>query len=85
MSGVALTKLDECMLEFFRTLSEVVEAATALRDLGARGAFLNGADHLRTVDEFTLTCAVRDVTLNAGVARTELKLALDILHKCVKK
>ena len=85
MSGVALTKLDERMLDLFSSLNEVAEAAAALRDLALRGAFLNDADHLRTVDKSTLMCVLQDVTLNTGVARTELTRALNLLRECVKK
>ena len=78
--SVALTKLDDSLLDFFRTLDEVAKAADALRNLGARGAFLNRLDHFCTLDEVALTRMVRDATLHAEAARTELHQALDMLR-----
>jgi hypothetical protein len=76
-----MSALDERLVLFYRTLNEVEQAAAALRDLVARGAFLNRLDHFCTVDEVKLTCMVRDATVHAEIARTQLYSALDMLQQ----
>ena len=86
-SSTPLTSLDDAMIDLFRVLSDVMDAAMTLRDTASRGAFMNGAEHLRTedvVDPRTLALRIRAVTDNVGVARTELVHSLAALSSYVK-